>query len=239
MLNRMKSLNNHSRPKIPSQTSTSPPGQAQSESQTKQQTRARSKTTSHNHSTSTVTAVAPPNFSHPHPTSTVPKHRYFTLKGRAQAFCSAFLNPATHPPERILDDHFVKEDARILEHGPLFAQAKLPYIARPFRGKNEGLWYFRLQSETVEFLPHTQTFSGSESIVVDSESMIPGQAGRGVATIVGKAKYKAVKSGQNWEARFVWRLSGFDDEGRIGLWEVWGDCLSAWVAVGSGGGTPF
>ena len=89
------------------------------------------------------------------------------------------------------------------------------------------------------FKPDADTFPGSEGIVVDPEALIPGEVGRGAATVMGKATFKSVKSRQSWEARFVWRLSGFDEEGKIGLWEVWGDALSAWMAVGSGGGTPF
>jgi hypothetical protein len=158
----------------------------------------------------------------------MPKNRYFTIKGRTQAFCTAFLNPANNSPERILDEHFTGNDPRIIEHGPIWAQNRLAYLARPFRGKNEGLWYFRLQSETVVFQPDAHTFAGSEGIVVDPEALIPGGVGRGMAIVMGKAKYHAVKSGQSWEARFVWRLSGFDEEGKIGLWEVWGDALSAW-----------
>ena len=161
------------------------------------------------------------------------------IKGRTQAFCAAFLNPTNNPPEEILDEHFTTNNLRILEHGPTWAQSKLPYIARPFRGRNEGLWYFRLQSETVLFQPDKDTFSGSEGIVVDPDALIAGAVGRGVANVIGKAKFKAVKTGQSWEARFVWRLSGFDEDGKIGLWEIWNDALSAWMAVGSGGGTPF
>ena len=89
------------------------------------------------------------------------------------------------------------------------------------------------------FQPDTHTFAGSEGIVVDAEALIPGGVGRGVATVMGKARFAAVKSAQCWESRFVCRLSGFDEEGKIGLWEVWGDTLSAYMAVGSGGGTPF
>lgn len=39
---------------------------------------------------------------------------------------------------------------------------------------------------------------------------------------------------KSWEEDFVYRLSGFDEEGRIGHWEIWADPLSAWDAVGDG-----
>ena len=47
-----------------------------------------------------------------------------------------------------------------------------------------------------------------------------------------RAGFKSIKTGEGWEEEFVYVLSGFDDEGRIGRQELWADPLSAWVAVG-------
>ena len=56
----------------------------------------------------------------------------------------------------------------------------------------------------------------------------------GAVSVVGHARFGAVKTGRSWDERFVYRLSGFDEEGRIGHWEIWADPLSAWEAVGDG-----
>ena len=74
----------------------------------------------------------------------------------------------------------------------------------------------------------------SERFVVDAEALGPGRetGGRGVVTVKMRARFESIKSGRGWEEEFVYVLSGFDDEGRIGRQELWADPLSAWVAVG-------
>ena len=54
--------------------------------------------------------------------------------------------------------------------------------------------------------------------------------------MVAHARFTSVATGKGWEEDFIYRLSGFDDEGRIGHWEIWADALSAWEAVGRGVG---
>lgn len=39
-----------------------------------------------------------------------------------------------------------------------------------------------------------------------------------------------VGKGIEWEEEFVYLLGAFDDQGRVGRWEVWADPLSAWLA---------
>lgn len=68
--------------------------------------------------------------------------------------------------------------------------------------------------------------------MVDVDAEVEGEQGKGVVTVVGKGAFKSLKAGEGWSESFIYRLSGFDDEGRIGHWEVWADPLSAWVAVG-------
>lgn len=53
-------------------------------------------------------------------------------------------------------------------------------------------------------------------------------------TVKLQAGFKSVRTGKGWEEEFVYVLSEFDDEGRIGRQELWADPLSAWVAVGGG-----
>lgn len=33
-----------------------------------------------------------------------------------------------------------------------------------------------------------------------------------------------------WDEEFVYVLSYFDEQGRIGRWEIWADPLNAWLA---------
>jgi hypothetical protein len=56
--------------------------------------------------------------------------------------------------------------------------------------------------------------------------------GRGAVSVVAHGIFESVKTGKKWEEDFIYRLSGFDEEGKIGCWEIWADPLSAWDAVG-------
>ena len=53
-----------------------------------------------------------------------------------------------------------------------------------------------------------------------------------MVSVVGKGTFKSKKTRKGWDEEFIYRFSGFDEEGRIGHWEIWADPLSAWVAVG-------
>jgi hypothetical protein len=55
---------------------------------------------------------------------------------------------------------------------------------------------------------------------------------KGVVTVVGSGTFASIETGKEWSEKFIYRFSGFDQEGRIGHWEIWADPLSAWVAVG-------
>ena len=48
------------------------------------------------------------------------------------------------------------------------------------------------------------------------------------------ARFESVSTGKSWEEDFVYRLSEFDEQGKIGHWEIWADPLSAWDAVAGG-----
>ncbi|KAK3720812.1 hypothetical protein LTR37_003475 [Vermiconidia calcicola] len=167
----------------------------------------------------------------------IAKTRYSLLKDRTQAFCSAFLDLPNNPPEKILSEHFTKDEPKITEHGPEWANKRLPFLGKTFSGKNECLKYYSLLSETLEFIPNETTFPGTDGILVDDRASVrecKGWDGRGVVSVVGQAEFKAVKTGRSWEEKFIYRLSEFDEDGMIGHWEIWADPLSAWVAVGDG-----
>ena len=68
------------------------------------------------------------------------------------------------------------------------------------------------------------TFPAAEGFIVDTAS--------NAVSVVGKATFESIKTGKKWDETFIYRLSGFDDDGRIGHWEIWADPLSAWDAVG-------
>ena len=167
--------------------------------------------------------------------------RYSLLQQRIEAFCSAFLDLPDDPPEKILTGHFTSSNPRITEHGPAWANKRLPFLGKTFTGKQECLQYFDLLPTTLDFIPNENTFPGS---VVDDRASTSddghsgvgkGWDGRGAVTVVGKAKFRAVQTSRSWEEQFIYRLSEFDEDGGIGNWEIWADPLSAWVAVGCEG----
>ena len=167
------------------------------------------------------------------------------LQQRAQAFCAAFLDLSNNPPNKILDDHFTIATPQITEHGPAWANERLPFLGETFTGREGCLEYFDLLSKTLEFIPNAETFPGEEGFIVDDTTRVEAGAivaradsgmglgwdGRGAVSVVGKAKFRTVKTGKEWEEQFTYRLSGFDEAGRLGHWEVWADPLSAWIAV--------
>lgn len=79
------------------------------------------------------------------------------------------------------------------------------------------------------YLPD-DAFPGPEGFIVDASAEVEGK--KGVVSVVGKGKFESVATGRSYEETFMYRFSGFDDEGRIVWWEIWSDSLSAWDAVG-------
>lgn len=53
-----------------------------------------------------------------------------------------------------------------------------------------------------------------------------------MVSVKGKAVFKAIETGRAWEEEFIYRLSEFGEDGKIGHWEIWADPLSAFGAVG-------
>nr|POE49529.1 dsc e3 ubiquitin ligase complex subunit 4 [Quercus suber] len=163
--------------------------------------------------------------------------RRTVLLQRAQHFCAAFLDLANNPPPQLLDEHFSTScPPQITEHGPTGAATRLPFLGRPFTGRDQCLEYFTLLSQSLEFSPSKDTFPTTKTgFVVDESARDTGDEANGrcgVVSVVGKAVFRAVRTGKEWEESFVWRLSGFDQEGRFARWEIWADPLSAWMAVG-------
>ena len=82
------------------------------------------------------------------------------------------------------------------------------------------------------------TFPDAGGFIVDGEAAVGnprarrGEVSRGAVSVVGSARFKSVKTGKGWDEQFIYRFSDFDEDGRIGHWEIWADPLSAWDAVG-------
>ena len=159
------------------------------------------------------------------------------LRSQVHAFCQAFLS--SKPPTETLDQHFTR-DPRITEHGPSWATCRHPFLGLTFRGLRTASTprssstpcddYFALLSQTLAFHPDAHTFPPSADFIVDASA----HGGTGAVSVVAHAWFQSVRTEKSWEEDFVYRLSGFDEEGRIGHWEIWVDPLSAWDAVGDG-----
>ncbi|KAK4494442.1 hypothetical protein PRZ48_014740 [Zasmidium cellare] len=140
--------------------------------------------------------------------------RYTLLHTRTQSFLAAFIAGET---DKILTDQLTTTPPpRVTEYGPSWATSRLPFLGKTFVGREGWTEYFTAVDSTLEILPSS---TGSEAEVSVDER-------EGVACVRGKAVFKAVKTGREWEEDFVMRVSGFDGEGRIGVVEVWGDTLS-------------
>ena len=160
------------------------------------------------------------------------------LRSRAHAFCNAFLEST--PPTQILD-RFFRASPKITEHGPGWANDRLPFLGKTFVGRRQQHQtssqtcddYFTLLGETLVFEPNKDTFPSEEGFIVDASTQLDADDddGGGAVSVVANASFKSIKTGKSWEEQFIYRLGGFDREGRIGHWEIWADPLSAWVAV--------
>lgn len=152
------------------------------------------------------------------------------MRAKAVAFCQAFMDRLS--PDVILSEHFTS-NPRITEHGP--KTQELPFLGK-FSGRKSNLSndqtcddYFNILSKSLKFEPSPTTFPPPKSFVVDETCEINGK--KGVVSVVGSATFMSLDSGKRWDEDFIYRLSEFDDDGKIGHWEIWADTLSAWNAV--------
>ena len=153
------------------------------------------------------------------------------LRSTAYSFCQAFVSGAS--PFETLDKYFTA-DPRILEHGPAWATSRLPFLATTFEGRRYPSNpdaarktcddYYDVLTSTLSFHPNHDTLPPKEEFMVDAEKK--------TVTVKLHAKFASVKTGKSWEEEFVYVLSEFDQDFKIGRQELWADPLSAWVAVG-------
>ncbi|PVH78936.1 hypothetical protein DL98DRAFT_235258 [Cadophora sp. DSE1049] len=160
--------------------------------------------------------------------------RHKTLLTTTSSFCQSLINPP--PPTELINQYFSPTNPRITEHGPEWAKSRLPFLSKTFAGASGCEEYFSLLSQTLKMKMEKDAFPGPEGYIVDTEA-VTGQedanAGlKGVVSVVGKGTFQSIKTGKEWQEEFIYRFSGFDEDGKIGHWEIWADPLSAWVAEG-------
>ncbi|MCJ1235444.1 hypothetical protein MMC14_003412 [Varicellaria rhodocarpa] len=150
------------------------------------------------------------------------------LRNRSYSFTQAFLNAT--PPFQILNEFFTSRP-KITEHGPQWANQRLPFLASTFYDRatdhnRKGTCddYFTLLANTLSFHPNEHTFPPAHKFIVDATA--------GAVSVVAHARFTSVKTGKSWEEDFIYKLSEFDGDGMIGHWEIWADPLSAWDTVG-------
>lgn len=144
-----------------------------------------------------------------------------TLRKVTSEFCAALLSPPA--PSELLSQYF-SDNPKITEHGPEWARSRLPFLAKTFTGIHGCEEYFRLMTETLAMSLGKDAFPNAKAFSVDAEA--------GVVSVVGKGHFSSQKTGKGWDEQFIHRFSEFDEEGKIGHWEIWADPLSAWDAVG-------
>ena len=155
------------------------------------------------------------------------------LRQAAHAFCQTLLTP---PDPADLISRFFAFNPRITEHGPSWANGRLPFLGKPFEGFDGCVEYFTLLSQTLKMHMNKATFPDINGFIVDTSSSVSpapeSKTRAGVVCVVGKAKFESVKTGKSWQEQFIYRLSEWDEKGKFGHWEIWADPLSAWEAVG-------
>ncbi|KAF2001274.1 hypothetical protein P154DRAFT_414160, partial [Amniculicola lignicola CBS 123094] len=109
---------------------------------------------------------------------------------------------------------------------------QLPFLGKPFIGQDSCATYFRLLEETLEMQIPADAFPDSIEGAGGKMGMGMGTGtGTGIVSVVSRGTFTSKKTGKSWNEEFIYRFSRFDDEGRIGCWEIWADALSAWDAV--------
>ena len=165
------------------------------------------------------------------------------LRSTAESFCKAFVS-GTAPTEML--ERYFTSNPQIHEHGPSWATERLPFLGKTFQGRRQQKSsggshsssgttcddYYDLLTATLSFHPTEKTLPSSDQFVVDARATGSGGGSKGAVTIKLQAEFKSVKTGKGWKEEFVYILSDFDEDGKIGRQELWADPLSAWVAVG-------
>jgi hypothetical protein len=146
-----------------------------------------------------------------------PVSRSALLRKCAHAFCMALQSSEFHP-EHFIDTFMVPENPRITEHGPAYGKKALPFLATDFTGSEGCMQYFERLSLTLKMRLPDDAFPPDEELVVDPEAMIEGMTLTGAVCVVGKGTFENRESGWSWDEKFIYKLSGFDEDGRVAHW---------------------
>ncbi|KAI1853725.1 hypothetical protein JX266_001709 [Neoarthrinium moseri] len=149
------------------------------------------------------------------------KDRAALLRSRAHDFCRSLISPP--PPRELLKEFFTSDNPSIKEHGPSWATSHLHFLGREFMGVDGCVEYFELLSQSLRMHLDEDSFPGKDALAVDADT--------GKVSVVGKGKFESVATGRSWDEKFTYVLSNWDEDGRIGKWDIWADPLSAWAAV--------
>jgi hypothetical protein len=155
------------------------------------------------------------------------------LREKSHAFCHALISPP--PPEELIKAYFTKDSPKIIEYGPAWCRARLPFLHTTFngaRGEDSCQTYFEILSKILKMHLSEGAFPRPEGFIVDPDAVVEGCKSKGAVSVTGKGKFESVQTGKSYNEVFSYRLSDFDDDGKIGRWEIWSDSLSAWDAVG-------
>lgn len=166
------------------------------------------------------------------------RHAAERMRATAEGFCKSFV--AGSSPTEMLDTFFAS-NPQITEHGPRWAQTRLPFLGTTFRGRrapsNENTPigttcddYYDILASILSFHPTQNTVPPKEEFRVAVDKDADGKW-HGSVTVKLHAKFASIKTGKCWEEDFIYLLSGFDDDMKIGHLELWADPLSAWMAV--------
>lgn len=148
--------------------------------------------------------------------------RNTALRETTHSFCRALISPPPPPSDLLLQ--YFSNAPKITEHGPEWSRSRLPFLAKTFSGRDGCEEYFKVMTDVLDMSLPEDAFPGKEGFIVDAEA--------GMVSVVGKGRFTSRKTGKGWNEQFIYRFSGFDEQGKIGHWEVWADPLSAWNAVG-------
>jgi len=115
--------------------------------------------------------------------------------------------------------HFSQSSAAFAhEYAPKSVSESIPFLGRTFEGYQGIEKYMSLMTEYLKY----DNMEFFDYALAEEEEVV---------TVKGKAKWTFIKTGKQWVETFIWRLSQFDDEGKIGGYEVWADPLSLWWAT--------
>jgi hypothetical protein len=151
------------------------------------------------------------------------KDRKALLQRRVKAFCAEYMEYENS--DKLVKEYFIPDNPEVVEHGPEWAKKRLPYTGQ-WTGTAGCISHFTLLMETIDIPP------GQWKFPTDPEKYVE-EDGELAISVVGSAHFRAVPRGREFQGQFRCRFSRFDEEGRIGKLEVWGDPITAWTAVGS------